>query len=137
MFHFVALAQTVANGDGMTDFQTLAMIIGFVAGIIAFVINLIAVIVAVYKMGRAVERFETIGIQQAVEIKELKEAVTRVTELVTEMALQSQRLDTIEERIGSQRRLIEDLREGKGWILPPSVSPYQVGRPPPSSSEGR
>lgn len=110
----------------MSDGQLVVLVGGFMVGTIAFVVNLIAVIIAVYKMGRAVEKFENIGTQQAHEIAELKIAVTTVSKLITETSLQSQRLDMIEERMGQQYRLIEEMRRGEGFILPPSVSAHEV-----------
>lgn len=84
----------------------------------AAAVNVLAIMVAIYRLGRAVERFEGIGRQQAEEIHELKEAVKVVGEIVTKIALQGERLDSHSGRIGRMEQTIEDLRRGEGYILP-------------------
>lgn len=81
-------------------------------------VNLLAIIAAVFKVGRAVEKFESIGTQQAYEIRELKDAVKVVSELITKMALQGQRLDTQSQRLVQLEKIVDDLRRGEGMILP-------------------
>lgn len=86
--------------------------------ILATLVNLVAIIVAVFRLGRAVEKFDQIGTQQAKEITELKDAVRVVSDLITKMALQNQRLDNYGSRMSKLELLIEDLRRGEGYILP-------------------
>lgn len=93
-----------------------------VAAGIAFAVNLIAIVVAIYKLGQAVGKFELIGKQQAGEISSLKEAVKEVSVLVTDMALHNQRLDNLSARLNRTEKLIEDIRRGEGMILP--LKPY-------------
>lgn len=93
---------------------------------VAFATNLIAVVVAIYKLGGAVTKFEMIGRQQAVEITGLKDAVKEISTLVTNTAVQTQRLDNISARLGRVEALIDDIRRGEGFILPlkgPNESP--------------
>lgn len=61
-------------------------------------------------------KFETIGIQQASEISQLKDEVKEVAKVVTALAVQSTRLDTMGSRLAMQEKLIDDLRRGEGFI---------------------
>lgn len=116
----------MVEGIGMTDFQIAAMVAGFIIGTIAFLVNIIAVLIAIYKMGKAVQKFETIGQQQSVEIRELKIAVAQMAQLVTDNTLLTHRLDTVEHRMNMNDKLVDDLRRGEGRILPLDYSPFKV-----------
>lgn len=74
--------------------------------------------IVLFKIGRAVEKFELIGKQQAQEIKELKIAVRDIGEVMTKVALQTQRQDTFAERLTLFERQLDDLRHGEGFIYP-------------------
>lgn len=126
VFTLVSIAPFSPQAMEAAMVSEVALWIGAAITFVGFLVNLVALIVAVYKMGRAVEKFEHIGNQQATEISELKTAVSTVAKLVTEMSLQNQRLDMLEDRIGDHYKLIEGLRRGDGFILPSSVSPHQV-----------
>lgn len=75
-----------------------------------------SVATVVYKLGRAVEKFEAIGRQQASEIKDLKDSVRTISDVITKVAVQKQRMDSIEERLTRQDRMIDELRHGAGFI---------------------
>lgn len=62
------------------------------------------------KIGRAVERFELVGRQQGDEIKELKDDIRILNNLVTQIAVQDTRLNMIDARV-------EELRHGKGMVV--------------------
>jgi cell division protein FtsB len=104
------------------DLATVAVIVGLI-------MNFFGLVVAIFKGGRIVEKFEQIGSQQAEEIKELKEEVKIIGEIVTKMAVQHQRQDSLEARMDRHEQTIEDLRRGEGYILEmgnrfhPSVKP--------------
>ena len=66
-------------------------------------------------------KFETIGIQQASEISQLKDEVKEVAKVVTALAVQSTRLDTMGSRLAMQEKLIDDLRRGEGFIKFPQT----------------
>lgn len=100
----------------------------FIAVIAGLAINLIAIFVAIYKLGLAVGKFEKIGEQQASEITQLKEAVKGVGELITKLAVQTQRQDVFSERLNRIEKLLDDMRRGEGYILP-----LQGARPSPGS----
>jgi hypothetical protein len=69
-----------------------------------------------FRMGRITERFEMIGKHQAAEITELKLGVEKLSLLMTEVALQKQRLDTMDRRQETLDKRYEDLRRGVGKI---------------------
>lgn len=91
-----------------------------------FVLNLLGIGFALVKLGIAVGKFETIGKQQALEISQLKDTVKAIGSLVTEMAVSSQRMDMMAERLNRNERVIDDLRRGEGFILPISESAHRV-----------
>lgn len=80
--------------------------------------TLSAVGVVVYKLGRAVEKFEAVGKQQAKEITELKEEVKIIADVVTKLALANQRQDVLEQRQNRYEAIVDDLRRGEGYIFP-------------------
>lgn len=80
--------------------------------------NLAAVIWGVFKIGKAVSRFEFIGEQQAKEIAALQKAVGKVGDILIEMAVQSTRMDDLTQRMSQAEAMIDDLRRGEGMILP-------------------
>jgi hypothetical protein len=87
-------------------------------GLLVLILNLLAVGTAIYKLGRAVERFEGIGVQQANEIGELKKAVSGMGELITKMAVSSERLDGLMTRMNRQEVRLDELAHGEGFVLP-------------------
>lgn len=87
------------------------------AALLGALMNAAAIVFGIFRLGRAVERFEHIGAQQAHEITELKDTVKVIGELVTKFAVQTHRQDTLEDRINRQEQTIEDLRRGEGYIL--------------------
>ena len=72
--------------------------------------------VVVYKLGRAMEKFESVGKQQAKEITELKGEVKIIGEVLIKIALTTQRQDTLEERINRNETMLDELRRGEGFI---------------------
>lgn len=102
--------------------------IGLIGGLVVFVLNIITLLVAIFKLGRAMSKFELIGEQQAREIGELKTAVAAVAEIITKISLQSQRQDTFEERLNRHAKLIDDLRRGEGLVIPLWRSAYEASQ---------
>lgn len=82
-----------------------------------------AVGVVVYKLGRTVEKFEAIGMQQANEIGELKHDVKSMEQIITQVAVQTNRQDTFEQRLARVEKLQDDMRRGEGFILPLNPRP--------------
>lgn len=70
------------------------------------------------KLGRAVERFEILGALQSKEIAELKTEVVTMRNVITQVALQNERLDQISKRINNQDETILLMRKGEGYIFP-------------------
>lgn len=54
--------------------------------------------------------------QQNVVVGELKEDIKALNKVITEVAVQTQRLDQMAERLNRQDRLIDELRHGDGWV---------------------
>lgn len=74
--------------------------------------------IIVFRMGRMTERFELIGQRQADEISELKRAVGRFGDVLTDLAVQKNRLDSQAERINLLDKRYEELRHGEGFVYP-------------------
>lgn len=91
---------------------------GIMASLVEVTSTIGAVGVVVYKLGRTVEKFEAIGMQQATEITELKRDVKSMGELITQVAVQTTRQDTFESRLARMEQLQDDMRRGEGFILP-------------------
>ncbi len=72
--------------------------------------------IVVYKLGRATEKFDAIGQQQAREIAELKDGIKVISEVVTKQALTNMRQDVLEDRLNRTEHMIDDLRRGEGFI---------------------
>ncbi len=86
--------------------------------LIVLILNLVAVGTAIYKLGRAVEKFEQIGTQQAREISGLKDAVAGIGDLVTKIAVSNVRMDEMNARISRHEARIDELAHGEGFVLP-------------------
>lgn len=91
---------------------------GIVTSLVEVASTIGAVSVVVYRLGRTVEKFEAIGMQQASEITELKKDVRSMSELITQVAVQTTRQDTFESRLTRMEQLQDDMRRGEGFILP-------------------
>lgn len=72
----------------------------------------------IFKMGKMTERFELIGKQQAKEITELKTEVKALSNVMTLVAVQKERLDSQAERLNLLDQRYEDLRHGEGFVFP-------------------
>lgn len=73
---------------------------------------------AIFKMGRAVTRFELIGSQQANEITQLKHGVEKLGEVTTALAVGKQRMDNQDQQISRLTGWYDELRRGEGFVLP-------------------
>ena len=78
----------------------------------------LAVAAVIYKLGRAVEKFEAVGKQQAQEIGDLKGEVKIIADVITKLALTNQRQEMLEARQERLEVQIDDLRRGEGFIMP-------------------
>lgn len=72
-------------------------------------------IVYAFKSGR----FAGVIYSMQQEIKEMKEVAKAMSQVVTNMAVQNNRLDTAAERLNVMDKKIEDLRRGDGYIRGP------------------
>jgi len=88
-----------------------------IGGLIVLGLNLVAVGTAIYKLGRAVEKFEQIGTQQAKEISSLKDAVSGIGDLVTKIAVSNVRMDEMAMRVNRHEARLDELAHGEGFVL--------------------
>lgn len=72
----------------------------------------------VFKMGRAVTRFEMVAERQAGDIKELKMDIKVMAEATLKLALQEERMLSISSRVTLMEKQIDDIRHGEGFIMP-------------------
>lgn len=87
-------------------------------GIIVLALNFIAVGTAIFKLGSAVQKFESIGMQQAKEISELKQTVSKVGDIVTQIAVSNVRMDALTTRLDRHESRLDELAHGEGFVLP-------------------
>lgn len=73
-------------------------------------------IIIVFRTGRLTERVERIGTQQADELKDVKTKIEKIGELVTDLAVQKSRLDSLDKRYDTLDQRWEELRHGKGFV---------------------
>lgn len=69
-----------------------------------------------FRLGETTSKMEAAMKAQASEISELKEDVKVVSRLLTDVAVQDQRLNTIDKRLEVLDRRYEDLRHGRGFV---------------------
>lgn len=74
--------------------------------------------VTLFKLGGIAQNVETAIAAQVKEITELKVTVSAIGRLMTDVALQNQRLDTHDKRIDNLDRHFDELRHGEGLIAP-------------------
>ena len=99
-------------GFPSTDTSALGDILKF-----AEIISIVGTgIFVVFKVGRATERFELIGQQQAKEISELKDTVKEIAKAQVIAQSEKIRLDNQGTLIAEMRKEINMLRMGKGFI---------------------
>jgi hypothetical protein len=72
--------------------------------------------VILYRLGQTTQRFEMIGSQQATEISKLAAGQQRIEELMTRVAVQTQRLDNQDQRLVAMERRWDEVRRGEGLI---------------------
>lgn len=70
------------------------------------------------KMGRMAGKFEEIGSQQAVEIREMKSSIQTLNQLITAVAVQKVEMEAIRSDVGRLTDWYDELRRGLGWIRP-------------------
>lgn len=79
----------------------------------------------IYRGGRAAERMEAaigatnkLASDQGEEIKELKKGFEKVADILTQLAVQHTRLNSMSERVALLDQRYEELRHGEGYVLP-------------------
>lgn len=71
-----------------------------------------------YKLGSAMEKFEQIAVQQTRELSDLKTEVVQMRTIVGQIAIQTQRIDSLEARFDTLDKRLYDLSCGEGFRLP-------------------
>lgn len=86
------------------------------------VVQLLALVLgggfAVFKMGRAVTKFELVAEGQARDISELKSDIKVMAEATLKLALQEERMTNLSVRVTLAEKRIDDLSHGEGFIMP-------------------
>lgn len=73
-------------------------LIALIIGVVSVVITVAGAAVRIsMQVGKAVERFELVGTQQAREIREIKEAVTKFGDVVSLVAVQKEEIRSLRE----------------------------------------
>jgi TolA-binding protein len=75
--------------------------------------------VVAFRLGRTTQRVEAAMTQQGYEINSLRDEIKTLSKLITEVALQGQRLDMQDKRLDTLDRRYEELRHGEGFAFPP------------------
>ncbi len=74
--------------------------------------------IIIWRMSRAVTRFELIGGIQAKEIGSIRDEMVELRKLMTAVAVQKERLDAQGERLNLLDHRYEELRHGEGYVFP-------------------
>ncbi len=72
-----------------------------------------------FRLGRTTQRVEAAMTQQGHEINSLRDEIKTLSKLITEVALQGQRLDMQDKRLDTLDRRYEELRHGEGFTFAP------------------
>lgn len=90
--------------------------------LIVKIIELITIVggggVFIFKMGRAVSKFEEVGRQQGTSLNELKIEVKSLATIMTKQALQDERITNMTTRLNMVDKNIDELRHGNGFVFP-------------------
>lgn len=111
-------------------FKILAILSAGVGVIITVLRTATSLVVTVTK---AVARFEFVGEQQGIQIQKLEITVSKIADIVLQMAVEKVRLDNQGSRLNRLEGLVDELRRGDGYILPmrPSGEFGSGGHGPP------
>lgn len=74
--------------------------------------------VLMLRIGRLMEKFEQIVSQQTKEISDLKLEVAQMRGVVTQIALQGERITALQSRIDTVDKRLYDLQHGEGFVMP-------------------
>lgn len=81
------------------------------------------------RLGATTQRLESTLSSQGREIGELKKALTEVSRVLVDVALQKQRLDTHDKRLDEHAARLSELAHGEGFIFPLSESIRSLAKP--------
>lgn len=94
------------------------LIVYIVIGIFQVASIIVGGFLVVYRFGRSTKATDYAIAQMSSSITEIKSEVAAMRALMTEVALQNQRLDNQGQQIAMLQRTVEDIRRGEGFILP-------------------
>ncbi len=109
------VVDVVASAEGLGDVLKFLEIVS-VIGTGIFV---------VFRVGRATERFELIGQQQAREISELKETIKAIAKAQTDSISDRVQISNMGAQLAEMRKEINLLRQGRGFIQPRLDGTYE------------
>ena len=72
----------------------------------------------IFKMGRAVSKFEEVGKNQHEDISEIKTEMKAMTKIMTKQALIDERIAALSVRMTLLDKSVDELRHGEGFIYP-------------------
>lgn len=78
----------------------------------------LALAVILIRMGKMAGSFEASNAQQTKEISEMKIQMTKLSELVTTVAVQKVGMDNMQFQITTLTRWYDELRHGNGYVRP-------------------
>lgn len=81
-------------------------VIGLALGIIGSVVGTVWAVAT--QVGKAITRFELVGTQQAAEIKEVKEALEKLGDVVTLVAVQKEEIRSIRDTQGQNTKRTDE-----------------------------
>lgn len=93
----------------------------FALGDILQVVQILAFVggggTVVWKLGKAVAKFEQIGIQQGKEISEMKVELKALSSVIVRIAVQDENVASVERRLERMERMWDELRHGEGFVV--------------------
>jgi len=102
---------------------------------VQIVVNLVTLIalmggggILVFKIGRAVSKFEVVAEHQAIDIKEIRMDVKIIGDATLKLALQEERMTAISRRMTNLEATVKELQHGEGFVFPISA---HLGKSPP------
>jgi acyl carrier protein phosphodiesterase len=96
-------------------------------GILASVlVSLATAGITLYKLGGAVTHFKTLGLAQETRMDRIEKVLEKMGNVVTDMAVERKRLDTLYDSVSRLERWWDELRRGEGMVLPIHRSAYEL-----------
>ncbi len=101
--------------------MSLAEILAVMASSAAVITVAITGLVIVAKVGRMAGIMETTLTNQNMALSEMKAEIKALASVVTQQAVQNNRLSNVEQQVLMLQKQIDELRHGEGWIFPSPI----------------